>query len=300
MAFFKYPFTILYAHQVAEYPVSYYPDDFILVDDFRKQLKWLKQRFNLISLSEAYQRNENQDDLRNCLALTFDDGFRCNYETIAPILMEEKLPATFFINNNSIDNQHFMWRTALEYLQNKVETQQLHRALLHMKRSDKVPNLRKISNNWQMNDKENQLQQLWERCEMPPINEILQELKPYVTSQQIQAIHQAGFEIGGHTFSHPFCNHLTLPELEIEIVEANNDLAKKLDIPIQHFSYPFGERLKEDLEVAIFNKTNLKTVLGISYNFQNKDDSQNWNRIKMESTLGKTKKMIEIHRFFGR
>lgn len=300
MAFFKHPFTILYAHQVAENPVSYYPDNFIEVDEFRKQLRWFKKQFNVISLSEAYERNEKGDDLRNCLTLTFDDGFRSNYELIAPILTEEKLPAAFFINNNTIDNQQFMWRTALLYLQNMVEPQQLHHALLHIKTTNKPIDLRKLSNLWAMNEKENRLEKLWNGCNLPHINEILQQLKPYVTSQQIQAIHQAGFEIGGHTFSHPFCNQLNYKELEFEILNANKDLQKKLDLSIEHFSYPFGNRPKADLENKIVNQSNLKTVLGISYNLHNSDDTHQWNRIKMESTLGKTKRMIAIHSFFGK
>jgi peptidoglycan/xylan/chitin deacetylase (PgdA/CDA1 family) len=300
MAFFKHPFTILYAHQVSENPVSYYPDNFIEVDEFRKQLRWFKKRFNVISLSEARDRNEKFDDLRNCLTLTFDDGFRSNYELIAPILTEEKLPAAFFINNDSLDNQSFMWRTALLYLQNRVENQQLHHALNRIKNTDKKINLRKLSNLWAMNEKENRLEKLWNGCNLPPINEVLQRLKPYVTSQQIQAIHQAGFEIGGHTFSHPFCNQLTFSELKTEILDANNHLRKKLDLPIEHFSYPFGNRPNENLEKRIIDNSDLKTVLGISYNLHNQENPHNWNRIKMESTLNKTKRMIGIHHFLGK
>ena len=40
MALFKPPFIILYAHKVTENPVSYYPNNFITVQDFKKQLKW--------------------------------------------------------------------------------------------------------------------------------------------------------------------------------------------------------------------------------------------------------------------
>jgi len=300
MAFFKHPFTILYAHQVSENPVSYYPDNFMEVDEFRKQLRWLKKRFEVISLSEAYQRNKNGDDLRNCLSLTFDDGFRSNYYLIAPILTEEKLSATFFINNNTIDNQSFMWRTALLYIQNKVPNEKIRHALLHLQTTSKKIDLRKLSNLWRMDEKENRLEDLWNRCDLEPMEEVLKRLKPYVTSQQVQAIYQAGFEIGGHTFSHPFCNHLTLLELEYEVISAKKDLEKKLDISIEHFSYPFGNRPNWKLEREIINKSNLKTVLGISYNLHNKDDSCDWNRIKMESTLRKTKQMIGIHSFFGK
>ena len=294
------PFTIFYAHQVAENPVSYYPENFILVEDFRKQLCWLKKRFKVISLSEAVVRNKQGDDLRNCVALTFDDGFRSTYDLIAPILAEEKLLATFFVNNNTIDNQQFMWRTALLYIQNKVPNEGIHHALSHMKRTSKKVDLRKISNLWRMNEKEERLVKLWNRCHLPPVQSVLDYLKPYMTSQQIQSLHQAGFEIGGHTASHPFCNHLTMNELQTEIIESNNDLETKLDIPIRHFSYPFGNRPDEFLENELFQNSKIKTVLGIDYYIHNGDNPMQWNRIKMENTLLKTKLMMNVHRFLGK
>ncbi|MFK7947621.1 MAG: polysaccharide deacetylase family protein [Saprospiraceae bacterium] len=294
------PFTILYAHQVAENSVSYYPDSFILTDDFRKQLRWLKRRFEVITLSEAVKRKHQGDDLRNCVALTFDDGFRSCYDLIAPMLTDEKLSATFFINNNTIDNQQFMWRTALLYIQNKVPAPKVHHALLHMKASNKKIDLRKLSNLWQMSEKEERLQKIWNRCDLPPVKSVLNHLKPYMTSQQVQALHQANFEIGGHTFSHPFCNHLTIDELHKEITTSNNDLEKSLDISIRHFSYPFGNRPTEDFEKQLFKNTKLETVLGIDYNNHNGDNPLRWNRIKMENTLFKTKFMLNIHRFFGK
>lgn len=294
------PFTIFYAHQVAENPVSYYPDNFILTDDFRKQLRWLKRRFEVIPISEAIKRSQQGDDLRNCVTLTFDDGFRSCYDLIAPILTDEKLSATFYINNNTVDNQQFMWRTALLYIQNKVTPQQIHHALSHIKTTDKKIDLRKVSNLWRMNEKEAKLSRIWNRCNLPPMHEVLDNLKPYMTSQQIQALHQANFEIGGHTASHPFCNQLSLEELKNEIVTANVDLEQTLDIAIHHFSYPFGNRPKEKLENQLFNNTKLHTVLGIDYNLHNGDNPLQWNRIKMENTLFKTKFMMGVHRFFGK
>ena len=294
------PFTILYAHQVAENPVSYYPDNFILVNNFRQQLRWLKQCFEVIPLSEAVKRSRQGDDLRNCVSLTFDDGFRASYDLIAPMLSDENLLATFFINDNSIDNQQFMWRTALLYIQNNISNEQIHHALLDIKATDKKINLRKLSNLWSMKEKEIKLSQIWNRCGLPPMKSVLNNLKPYMTSQQIQALHQAGFEIGGHTFSHPFCNDLTIDELQKEIIESNDNLEKKLNISIRHFSYPFGNRPSEDLENQLFKTTSLETILGIDYKHHNKDNPLQWNRIKMENTVFKTKFMMGVHRFFGK
>jgi len=232
------------------------------------------------------------------VALTFDDGFRACYDLVAPILTEEKLSATFFVNNNTIDNRQFMWRTALLFIQNNVPSEQINRAL--SQRTDKKVDLWQWSNQWSVQEKEQQTSELWNRCDLPLMESVLKEEKPYLTSQQIQALNQSGFEIGGHTFSHPFCNRIAIDELEKEIIKANADLEKSLDVPIQHFSYPFGNRPSANIEKQLFKGTNLQTVLGIDYKKHNRTNPLQWNRIKMENTLFKTKFMMGVHRFLGR
>ena len=151
-----------------------------------------------------------------------------------------------------------------------------------------------------MKEKAINLSQILYGCGLPRMKSVLNNLKPYMTSQQIQALHQAGFGIGGHTFSHPFCNDLTIDELQKEIIESNDNLEKKLNISIRHFSYPFGNRPSEDLENQLFKTTSLETILGIDYKHHNKDNPLQWNRIKMENTVFKTKFMMGVHRFFGK
>ncbi|MFH0987848.1 MAG: glycosyltransferase [Parcubacteria group bacterium] len=86
--------TILEYHSVNDsHPAS------ILPEEFEAQLKWLKENRPVIRLSD-WRLIE-----RDSVALTFDDGFADNYDTIFPLLKKYNLPATFFVSTGFIDNQ---------------------------------------------------------------------------------------------------------------------------------------------------------------------------------------------------
>lgn len=61
------------------------------------------------------------------------------------------------------------------------------------------------------------------------------------TVAQIQALAEAGIEIGAHTRSHPDLGRVTsLAELNDEIVGSKQDLESLIDKPVRYFAFPYG------------------------------------------------------------
>jgi peptidoglycan/xylan/chitin deacetylase (PgdA/CDA1 family) len=98
----KGKFAIIAYHRVR--PVSYLNDNnlmngvYISQEAFYKQIKWLKNRFEIVSLNDIIDNiNKKQIWHNKKLAITFDDGWKDNYEYAYPILKEFNTPATIFL-----------------------------------------------------------------------------------------------------------------------------------------------------------------------------------------------------------
>ena len=79
------------------------------VKDFESFCRFFKRRFIVVSLGEMVNRLDRRQSLSRMLAVTFDDGYRDNYESAAPILRSFGLPATFFIVSDFIESDIVPW-----------------------------------------------------------------------------------------------------------------------------------------------------------------------------------------------
>lgn len=84
-------------------PISY------TVDGFRKLCVFFQKHFDVVPLTELLDDLHLQRPIRGKLVITFDDGYRDNYTTAAPILLESGLPATFFISTGFIGTDRVPW-----------------------------------------------------------------------------------------------------------------------------------------------------------------------------------------------
>jgi peptidoglycan/xylan/chitin deacetylase (PgdA/CDA1 family) len=69
----------------------------VSVSMFERYCRFFGQHFRVVSLLDLVERLERRQTLNRELAITFDDGYRDNYENAAPVLEKLSLPATFFI-----------------------------------------------------------------------------------------------------------------------------------------------------------------------------------------------------------
>lgn len=65
---------------------------------FEEHLRFYRNRFKILSLSVAAELiRSGASGYGQCLAVTFDDGFKDNIEVAAPILRKYNIPACFFV-----------------------------------------------------------------------------------------------------------------------------------------------------------------------------------------------------------
>ncbi|SMD46321.1 Predicted xylanase/chitin deacetylase [Aquiflexum balticum DSM 16537] len=287
-------FRILYYHLVAdEIPDYYFKNKGISVTDFKRQVKFYKKFYKFISLDEAIRLHDSGSNLKGYICLTTDDGFKQNYTTIAQILFEENIPATFFILPEMVDNKKLMWRNKLAVIQNSL-TSLDSRILMHSfakqnnlslpKKNEKILSWTKRV--FSMKDIEWLSDEFWKLAGMPDLNQYMEDNKPYLSKEQMLKLQEMGFSFGSHTLSHPYCNKLDFSELEHEIGGSVRLLSEILNSNINHFAYPFGVRPNPDLERKLIdgNLFGIVSLSGISNRLDNSNPLK-WERDQQETGI---------------
>jgi peptidoglycan/xylan/chitin deacetylase (PgdA/CDA1 family) len=93
--FARHSIRILAYHGIEAVPGNSFS---VSILNFEKQLQFVKERFNVISLNDIKNMVDGNRSLpADTIAITFDDGFRNFYENAYPIIKKYELPATCFI-----------------------------------------------------------------------------------------------------------------------------------------------------------------------------------------------------------
>jgi peptidoglycan/xylan/chitin deacetylase (PgdA/CDA1 family) len=73
---------------------------------FERFCRFFKEHFKVVSLREQVEACRAGRPMGGTLSITFDDGYRDNFEVAVPILQELALPATFFVTSEFIGSDH--------------------------------------------------------------------------------------------------------------------------------------------------------------------------------------------------
>ena len=86
----------------------------VSTDNFIRQLNYLKNNFDIISLDDLLLHLKNKSNEFK-IAITFDDGYSDNLDYAYPILEKFKAPATIYIITKFINNKVMPWWIKLDY-----------------------------------------------------------------------------------------------------------------------------------------------------------------------------------------
>jgi peptidoglycan/xylan/chitin deacetylase (PgdA/CDA1 family) len=93
------PVIVLFYHRVA----NSFPNGWTIPTRmFVKQIRWLQERFDLVTLAEAQRRIASGRNSRPTVSITFDDGYAENLHFAAPFLLKEQIPFTYFVSTNHV------------------------------------------------------------------------------------------------------------------------------------------------------------------------------------------------------
>jgi peptidoglycan/xylan/chitin deacetylase (PgdA/CDA1 family) len=291
--------------------------------NFEQQLQVLKKRFYVIPVNELLLQLQRGAIKRNCVCITFDDGYGDNFINAKPLLEKYKCPAAFFISTQYIGARQLYWWDELQQL--LLEPYALPRLFSLVIRG--VPFIYDLKEDAILDDNKKQRQRQWIASDDPPTRRcelyaaLWTKLKPLPHGELQQAmdsirlwaggVHDANrmdlpltglelnylashplFEIGLHTATH---TSLPFHPREVQRLEINNNrdaLAQLCNRRSKMLTYPYGDYndttiavLKEERLAAAFNTwERVVTKRSDLYNLP-RFQVKNWNGPGLEKQL---------------
>ncbi|MDH4090694.1 MAG: polysaccharide deacetylase family protein [Cyclobacteriaceae bacterium] len=107
-------------HRVGD---SRYPSTNISQKDFEAHLAYLvKNNFQVLSLADALKYIKSDEPARKTVVITVDDGYKSFYMNGLPLLRKYGLPATLFINTETVGGGDYMnWSELMTATQSGIE-----------------------------------------------------------------------------------------------------------------------------------------------------------------------------------
>ncbi len=212
---------------------------------FSNQLKYLKDNYELISLSDAVSRISSGEVKGNSCVITFDDGYRDNYQFAAPLLANHNIPATIFVTFDAIQSGHFGWgafdRALLSTELKELDLQHfgLGRYSLDSQkvREKAVVTLHRLLKQKPDTEKQAVVDHVVTTCGGGILGERIM-----MNWAEVNELANSGMvTIGAHTISHPILSRVTLAKARHEIIEGKRLIEQKLDVEVNYFAYPNGQ-----------------------------------------------------------
>lgn len=212
---------------------------------FEKEMRFLREEFDVIGPDEL-EAVARVGRGRHVL-LTFDDGYRDNFEQAFPVLKRYGLPATFFITTGFVDRREISWWDEIAWMVHATTKHELRGGRLHgplsLKPEERMGATKTLINLYKSLPPESAQALLdWLAEALESGRHPREGNEFWMTWDNIRELRAAGMHIGGHTVNHPLLARLSRDEQEREILGCKDRIEAELGEPMRYFSYPDGGR----------------------------------------------------------
>ena len=250
--------VVLTYHRIAEPGADLYYDPVISAtpESFRDQISWLRRHVRILALDELLAMRESKAAWREPVALiTFDDGYRDNFEVAVPILREQNVPATFFLPSGFLDSPRLPWWDQVAYAIKRTEVPVLRLEqkpggggapglsidLGETSRFSAIMVVIRAFLDGIVTDERWFLDQLFARAEVDVDRESLAR-SLFTTWDQARALTGEGtsLTIGSHGHSHQKLGELDEAAQRQEMTDSKGILEARLGREVSALAYPYG------------------------------------------------------------
>ncbi len=223
--------------------------------EFEAHLAYLQRNFHPVSIDEVLVAHRGGKALPpHSVLVTFDDGYRDNYDYAFPILQRYGIPGLFFVTTGLVtDRSLFWWERVLMM----VHRSRVDRLRLTYPGPEELP-LTTAAEKGAAVDRLNRIIKDTPQMDLPrfldgvasaagvdwdPAEEKALGDRALMTWDQVKAMRAGGMGIGSHTCSHRVLQTLAPDTLRTELTASRAELERRLGEPVTTIAYPVGRSI---------------------------------------------------------
>jgi len=217
--------------------------------EFEWQVGYLKRRFQIVDLDAAVEIVHGRTKpRRTSLLITFDDGYRDNYETAFPILRAHGVPASFFLPTAFIGTELLAWWDVIAGILKTSRNERVTIAypkpaeldLTSPHRSQSIKTALKLFKLPAVTDTERFIRELESACGVErPAGGAERCFMNWDEAREMQA---GGMAFGSHSHSHEILGKLPYASQLEQLTLSRRILERELGRSIFTLAYPVGQR----------------------------------------------------------
>jgi peptidoglycan/xylan/chitin deacetylase (PgdA/CDA1 family)/CelD/BcsL family acetyltransferase involved in cellulose biosynthesis len=220
---------------------------------FDQQMRYLARHYKVASLEEILRHLEDGESPETLVGITFDDGYRDNYENAFPILERYQIPATIFLTTGPMDSGEPLWfeqlaeaiqKTTREYLDLEIDVPRrypMRTVEERLRSNNQIFGLLRTLENEERNQRLKEILKLLGAHESERKNKML-------TWDQVRSMKAGRIDFGGHTVTHPFLSKLKPSDAVWEVSQSKQRIEEELQREVRYFAYPNGR--EEDFDAS--------------------------------------------------
>ena len=234
------------------------PGMVVTLSTFERHLSFLERYFEVVPLGSLVDdRSAGRSPGRPRCVITFDDGWRDNYDVAFPVLRKHGLPATIFLTTDLIGTGRAFWHTELisllmhgelsTFLQSESTLRAYPRAVRERLRG--CASAGRISG---AADVDALIETIKSTCDEDVIQRLIESLmraagvhRPLIPERRfflewdhVREMAAHGVEIGSHGCSHRIMTRLSFAEASRELVQSKADIESRIGREVAHFAFP--------------------------------------------------------------
>ena len=277
-------------HKIKKFDKNYKFDKFLHIENFKKQIKYFKNKYNFIDCKRIFDKSENFQT--KDLFLTFDDGLKMHYDFVYPQLKKNKINGIFYLSTLPFTKNKILTVHKIHILLSKIKNDLLltyinknldksmvdknkikkFRKSIYIKQKnlDENVKIKKILNySIKTNFRSYFIGKMF-KFFFPTLSESRFVKEYYLSEKNLNEMLDNNMILGTHTQNHEVLSSLSFKNAKQEVDLSLDYLEQFTDY--KTFCYPYGS--KESYNKEIVKHLNKKNV-SFSVTVTNKNISKN-------------------------